>query len=186
MFKKKIMVGYSVDTLLEITEHLESSNVPFNIGIKDILTNSSERFRSKKNNEICEVFYTVKVSRGYMEQAVAIVAQYVSEDVNQLYKMTKKKSRQLEKKESRPYTIFSFIIFIAIGAIHQGKSGGSEIVSYIACAALSMSGVFMTAKYYVEMQEESGILRLLSKFLMIIGIGMIFYAVYSFISILRF
>lgn len=122
MFKNKIIVGHSVGTLLEITKHLESSNIPFDIGIKDILTISSERFRSKKNNEVCEVFYTVKVSRGYMEQAEAIVAQYVSEDVNHLNKMTKKKSRQLEKKESRPYSIFSFIITIAMMALHESKA----------------------------------------------------------------
>ncbi|MEB2298798.1 hypothetical protein LAV72_04050 [Lysinibacillus xylanilyticus] len=186
MFKKNIMVGHSVDTLLEITEHLKSCNIPFDIGIKDILKSSSERFRSKKNDEVYNVFYTVKVRREYMEQVEAIVAQYVSEDVKHLYKMSKKKSRKLEEKENLPYTFFAVIIFIALEVIHAGKSGGSEIISYIGCAVLSMAGVFTTAKYYIEMQEESGISRLLSKMLIIIGIGMIFYAVYSFLSVFRF
>ncbi|MGE7949861.1 hypothetical protein [Lysinibacillus sp. NPDC093688] len=185
MFKKKIMVGHSVDTLREITEHLKSSNVPFDIEIKDILKSSSERFRSKKNDEVYKVFYIVKVSREYMEQVEAIVAQYVSEDMEHLYKMSKKKSGKLEKKEYRTYSFISSINAIAIFALYEGKSGGADIVSYIACVLLSVSGVFMTAKHYIEMQKESGILRLLSKMAMIIDIGVIFYAVSSFISVLR-
>ncbi|MFJ7953419.1 hypothetical protein ACIQZG_18095 [Lysinibacillus sp. NPDC096418] len=179
------MVGHSVDTLLGITEHLKNSNVPFDIGIKNILKSSSERFRSKNNDEVYEVFYTVKVSKKYMEQVEAIVTQYVTEDVKHLYKVSKKKSRKLEKKESRPYSIFSFINVIAMVAINEGKSGGPVIVSYIACAVLLMSGIFMAAKYYIEMQGESGILRLLSNMLIIAGIGMMFYTVSSFISVLR-
>lgn len=184
------MVGNSIDTFLAITEHLKRSNVPFNIGIKDILKRSSERFRSKKNDEVYEVFYTVEVRKKYTEQAEAIVAQYVSEDVNHWYKISKKKSRKLESKDSRALYLNTFLSFInckavAILTIEEGGSNGANIVSYIACAVLLMTGVFITAKYYIEMQKESGIWKLLDKVLMILGIYMIFYAAYSFISVLR-
>lgn len=175
------MVGNSIDTFLAITEHLERSNVPFNIGIKDILMRSSERFRSRKNDEVCKVFYIVEVRKKYTEQAEAIVAHYVSEDVDHCYKISKKKSRKLESKDRREIYLNSFLSFInckavAILTIEEGRSGGADIVSYIACAVLLMTGVFITAKCYIEMQKESGIWRLLDMMLIIVGIYMIFYA----------
>ena len=181
------MIGHSSDTFQAIIEHLKRSNIPFDIGIKDVLKSSSERFRSKKNDEVYVVFYTVEVRKKYTEQVEAIVAQYVSEDVKHLYKMSKKKSRNLELKEEKAlYSFMSIINCIAILAINEARNHNVDIVSYIACAVVLMSGVFVTAKYYIEVQKESGILRLLNMILMIIGIGMMFYSVSSFISVLRF
>lgn len=51
MFKKKILIGHSEDTLLAIIEHIEKSNIPCEIGIKGIFERSSE---------VYDAFYTVK------------------------------------------------------------------------------------------------------------------------------
>ncbi|MBK5483190.1 hypothetical protein JFV29_15105 [Peribacillus sp. TH16] len=186
MFKKNILIGHSEDAVLSIIEHLVKNNVPFEIGIKDILKRSSERFRSKKNDEVYEAFYTVEVRKKYAEQVEAIVAQYVSrEDVKHWYKVAKKKSRKLQLKEKALYLFVFFINCIAILAIDIGKMDGADIVSYIACAVLLMSGVFVTTKYYKEMQKETGDLRENNMMLMFIGIGVIFYAVSSFSSLLQ-
>ncbi|KOS68316.1 hypothetical protein AEA09_06935 [Lysinibacillus contaminans] len=186
MFKKKIVIGRSEDIVLPIIEHLKKSNIPFEIGIKDILKHSSERFRSKKNDEIYEAFYTVEVLKKYTEQVEAIIAQYVSpEDMKRWYKLAKKKSRKLELKETKLFSFVSFLNCIALKFISIGKIDGADIFSYIACAVLLTSGVFMITKFYKEMQKESGILRQINTLLLIIGIWVIFYAASSFLYLLR-
>lgn len=215
LFKKKILIGYAEDTVQAIIEHLEKrnvpsedtaqaiiehlekssipfedtvqttikhlekSNVPFELGIEAIL--------KPLNNDFYELFYTVEVRKEYAEQAETIVAQYVlQEDLKHRYKAAKKKSRKLERKKKALYLFAAFISFIVLGAIEMGKSLGADIVPSIGCALVLMGGVFMTTKYYKEMKKESGDLRENNKMLMIFGIGMIFYAVTSFISVLRF
>ena len=69
--------------------------------------------------------------------------------------------------------------------IHQGKIDGGGIVSYIACAVIMMPGAFLTTKNYKEMQKESSYLRLIDMGLVIIGIGVMIYAVSSFFTLLR-
>ncbi|MGE8036988.1 hypothetical protein [Lysinibacillus sp. NPDC093692] len=178
MFKKKILIGHSEDTVLAIIEHIEKSNIPFEIGFKDILKRSSKEY---------EAFYTVNVQKQYAKQIEAIVAQYVSqEDLKHLYKVEKKKSRKLERKEKALYLFAAFIYFIAVAAIEMGKSVGLDIVPSIGCAVLLMGGTFMTIKFYKAMKKESGDLRKINKKLMFFGIGIIIYAVSSFISVLRF
>ncbi|MFJ3387052.1 hypothetical protein [Lysinibacillus sp. NPDC086135] len=177
MFKKKILVGHSEDAILAIIEQLEKSNIPFKIGIKDILKRSSEEY---------EGFYMVKVQKKCAKQVEAIVAQYVSqEDLKNWYKVEKKKSRKLERKEKALYLFVAFIYFIAVVAIEMGMSLGLEIVPSIGCAVLLMGGMFMTIKFYKEMKKESGDSRETYKWLMIVGIAWIFYAVASFISVFR-
>ena len=179
MFNKKILIGYAEDTVLPIIEHLEKNNVPFEVGIKGIFKRS--------NDEFYEEFYTVEVRQKYAEQAEAIVSQYVSQkDLKHWYKAAKKKSRKLERKKKALYLFAAFIYFIAVGAIEMGKSFGANIVPSIGCAVVLIGGVFMTTKYYKEMKQESGDLRESNLMLMSFGIGMIFYAVTSFISVLRF
>lgn len=78
MFKKKILVEHSKDAIPAIIEHLTRSSIPFELGIKDILRQSSGRFRSKKNDEVYIVFYTVEVRKKYAEQVKAIVEQYIA------------------------------------------------------------------------------------------------------------
>ncbi|MBG9455400.1 hypothetical protein ABE61_15305 [Lysinibacillus sphaericus] len=177
MFKKKILVGHSEDAILAIIEQLEKSNIPFEIGIKDILKRSSEEY---------EGFYKIKVQKKCAKQVESIVAQYVSqEDLKHWYKVAKKKSRKLERKEKALYLLVAFIYFIAVAAIEMGKSLGLEIVPSIGCAVLLMGGMFMTIKFYKEMKKESGDLRETYKGSMIVGIALIFYAVTSFISVFR-
>ncbi|MFT9819207.1 hypothetical protein [Lysinibacillus sp. NPDC056185] len=186
MFKKKILVGHSEDAFPAIIEHLKRSSVPFELGIKDILRQSSGRFRSKKNDEVYIAFYTVKVRKKYEEQVKAIVEQYMSqEDVKQWYKVSKKNTRKLEKKEISSFSVVSGINYIAMTIIHQGKIDGGGIVSYIACAVIMMTGAFLTISNYKEMQKESSYLRLIDMGLAIIGIGVMIYAVSSFLSLLR-
>ncbi|MGE7947356.1 hypothetical protein [Lysinibacillus sp. NPDC093688] len=177
MFEKKLLIGHSVDTVLAIGQHIEKSNIPFEIGIKGIL---------KRSSEVYENFYTVKVQKKYAKQVETIVAQYVSqEDLQRSYKVEKKKSRKLKRKERAPYLFAAFIYLNAVGALDTSKGTGAYNVSFIVCAVLLMCGLFMATKYYKEMKKESGDLRENNKTLMIFGILMIFYAVFSFISVLR-
>ncbi|MFJ6209465.1 hypothetical protein [Lysinibacillus sp. NPDC092081] len=191
MFKKEILVGHSEDTVVAIIEHLERSNVPFEVGIKDIFKRSSERFSSENNDEEYEAFYTVEVRKKYAEQVEAIVAQYVSqEDVKHWYKVSKKQNRKLEWKEKALFIFMSFIYFIAILAIETGKEFGKDVdivlyIAYIACALFLMSGVFITIKYYKEMQKQTGDLRWTSKMFVIVGICLIFKAIFAFANLLR-
>lgn len=116
----------------------------------------------------------------------AFVTQYVSqEDLMHRYKVANKKSRKLERKEKALYLFVAFIYFIAVAAIEMGKAVGADIVSSIGCVVLLMGGVFMTTNFYIEMKKESGNLKETYKWLMIVGIAWIFYAVASFISVLR-
>ncbi|MFJ8088425.1 hypothetical protein ACIQ7N_09505 [Lysinibacillus sp. NPDC095746] len=175
MFKKKILIGHSEDTVLAIIEHLEKSNIPFEIEIKGVLKRSSEEY---------EGFYMVKVQKKCAKQVEAIVAQYVSqEDLKHWYKVEKKKSRKLERKEKAFYLFAAFIYFIAVVAIEMGKAVEVDIVSYFGCVVLLLGGVFMTTYFYKEMKKESGDLREINKQSMIFPIGIIFYAVSSFISV---
>ncbi|MGE8033608.1 hypothetical protein [Lysinibacillus sp. NPDC093692] len=186
MFKKKILVGHSGDNVQAIFKHIKSSNIPFEIGIKDILKQSSNRFRSKKNDEVYIVFYIIKVRKKYAEQVEAIVGEYVSlENVNHDYKVSKKKSRKLESNEKPSFSFLTLINSLALLTNAIGKNNGTNIVSYISCALLMMTGVFMAAKYYEEMQKESGNLRKITMLGVFIGIGVIVYAVSSFSSLLR-
>lgn len=98
--------------------------------------------------------------------------------------MAKKKSRNLEKKEHALYSFVIFIHCITIQAIETGKSVGANIVSYIACAVL-LCGVYMTTKYYKELKKESSDLKVSNRLLMFLGITVIFYAVASFLVLLR-
>lgn len=185
LFRKKILIGTSVDIVKAIIEHLEESNIPFEIGFKDILKRSSERFRSKKNDEVYELVYTIEVRKKYAKQVEAIVSQYVSqEDVKQSYKVAKKKSRKLEKKENALFLFKSFIFIILIQVIETGKNFGADIISYIACALLLMLGVFMTIKYFKEMKKEQHVLRKINMILMFLGIYLMFYTVASFLRLL--
>ncbi|MEY9971761.1 hypothetical protein ABH966_002134 [Lysinibacillus sp. RC46] len=178
MFKKKILIGYSEDAVLAIIEHLEKSSIPFEIGIKDILKRSSEEY---------EGFYMVKVQKKCSKQVEAIVAQYVSQEgLKHRYKVKKKKSRKLERKEKALYLFAAFIYFLAASVIEMGKALEADIVSSIGCAALLMGGVFMATKFYKEMKKEPGDLREINKLTMIFGISMIFYAVSSFIFVLLY
>ena len=186
LFKKKILVGYSEDTVQAIIEHLDRKSISFELDIKDILRQPSERLRSKKNNEVYIVFYAVKVRKEYAGQVEAIVEQYVSqEDMKQWYRVSKKKDRKLAKKETSLFSVVSFINYIAMRIIEQSKIDGGGILSYMACVVIMLTGVFLTSKCYQEMQKESGHLRLISMGLAIIGIGVIIYAVFSFLSLLR-
>ncbi len=98
--------------------------------------------------------------------------------------MAKKKSRNLEKKEHALYSFVIFIHCITIQAIETGKSVGANIVSYIACAVL-LCGVYMKTKYYKELKKESSDLKVSNRLLMFLGITVIFYAVASFLVLLR-
>ena len=49
LFKKKILMGHEEDTLLAMIEHIEKSNVPFEIGIKGIL--------KRPNDDLYDAFY---------------------------------------------------------------------------------------------------------------------------------
>ncbi|MGE7949890.1 hypothetical protein [Lysinibacillus sp. NPDC093688] len=213
MFKKKILIGHSEDTAQAIIEHrekgnvqsedtvqamiehLETSNIPFEDTVQTILEYLEksnvplevdiEAFL-KPSSEVYELFYTVKVQKKYAKQAEAFVTQYVSqEDLMHRYKVANKKSRKLERKEKALYLFVAFIYFIAVAAIEMGKSLGLEIVPSIGCAVLLMGGMFMTIKFYKEMKKESGDSRETYKWLMIVGIAWIFYAVASFISVFR-
>lgn len=185
MFKKKILIGNSEDAVQAIFEHLKKSNLPFEIGIKDILKRSSERFRSRKNDEVYEVFYTIEVRKKYAEQVEAIVGQYVSqEDMKNWYKEAKKKSRKSEQKENALSFFVYFIYFLPILLIDMGKSEGAKIAFYIACAVFLMYGVFRTIKYFKEMKKEQGISRILNMILMFLAIAMILFAIASFSGLL--
>lgn len=175
LFKKKILIGHSEDTVLAISEHLEKSNIPFEIGIKDVLKRSSEEY---------EGFYMIKVQKKCAKQVEAIVAQYVSqEELKHWYKVEKKKSRKLERKE-KALTLFAIFIYtVAVVAIEMGKAIDMDNVPSIGCGVLLMGGVLMTAKFYKAMKKESGDLREINKQSMIFPIGIIFYAVTSFISV---
>ena len=169
LFKKKILIGHSEDTLLAIIEHIEKNNIPCEIGIKDIFERSSE---------VYDAFYTVKVQKKYAKQVEAIVSQYVSqEELKHWYKVEKKKSRKLERKERALYLFVFFIYVNAVGAFQTSKGLGAYNVSFIVCAVVLMVGVFMMIKYYKAMKRERDHL--------IFGIVLILYAVYSFISVLR-
>ena len=173
MFYKKILVGHSEDTVETIIKHLEKSNIPFKLEIKDILKRSAEEY---------EAFYMIKVQKKWAKQADSIVKQYVSQkDLKHWYKGAKKKSRKLEKKENALYLFVAFIYFIAVAAIEIGTG----IVSSIGCGVLLLIGVFMTIKFFKEMKKESGILRENYKLFMIYGVMMIFNAAISFISVFR-
>ncbi|KOS68340.1 hypothetical protein AEA09_07070 [Lysinibacillus contaminans] len=162
-----------------LSEHLEKSSIPFEVDIEAILKPS--------NDDFYKLFYTVEVRKKHAEQAESIITQYVSqEDLNHWYKVAKKKSRKLERKEKAFYLFAAFIYFIAVGAIEMGKSFGTDIVPSIGCAVVLIGGVFMTKKHYKEMKQESGDLRENNMMLMSFGIGMIFYAFTSFVSVLRF
>ncbi|MFJ3389662.1 hypothetical protein [Lysinibacillus sp. NPDC086135] len=100
--------------------------------------------------------------------------------------MEKKKSGKLERKEKALYLFAACIYFIAVAAIEMGKAVGVDIVASIGCAVLLMGGVFMTTKFYKEMKKESGDLREINKLSLSFGIGIIFYAVSSFISVLLY
>ena len=177
MFEKKILVGHSEDVVVAIMEHLEKSNIPFEFGIKDILKLSYEEY---------EGLFMIKVQKKCAKQVDAIVAQYVSkEEIKHWYKVAKKKSRKLERKEKALYLFVAFIFFIVVMAIEMGKTVGANIVSTIGCALVLMGSVFITTKFYKEMKKESGFLRENNKMIMIYGITMIFYAVSSFISLFR-
>ncbi|MEB2281517.1 hypothetical protein LAV73_16160 [Lysinibacillus xylanilyticus] len=81
----------------------------------------------------------VKAQKNVPKQVEAIVVQYVSqEDLKHWYKVRKKKSRKLERKEKALYLFAAFIYFIVVAAI----------VASIGCAVLLMGGVFMTTKFY--------------------------------------
>ncbi|MFF2178158.1 hypothetical protein ACFVT8_17095 [Lysinibacillus sp. NPDC058147] len=175
MFKKKILIGHSEDTVLAIIKHIENSNIPCYIDYKGL----------KPSSEVYENFYMVKVQKKYTKLVETIVAQYVSQDdLKNWYKTEKKKSRKLKRKENAPYLFAFFIYLNAVGALETSKGLGAYNVSFIVCAVLLMYGVFMTTKYYKEMKKESGDLREDKKTLMIIGILMIFHAVTSFIFVL--
>ena len=152
-----------------------------------MLKQSSERFRSKENNEVYELFYTVEVRKKYAEQVEAIISQYLSkQDVKQSYKLAKKKSRKLDRKENALNFLGGLILFIALEAIEIGKSEGADIVSYIACMVLLLYGIFITKKYYIELrkEKESRVLKNdYLRLLMFIGIGIIVYAIVSFLAI---
>jgi len=105
--------------------------------------------------------------------------------VKQWYKVSKKNARKLERKEMSSFSVVSGINYIAMTIIHQGKIDGGGIVSYIACAVIKMTGAFLTTSNYKEMQKESSYLRLIDMGLAIIGIGVMIYAVSSFLSLLR-
>ncbi|OXS72179.1 hypothetical protein B1B04_16850 [Lysinibacillus sp. KCTC 33748] len=201
MFKKKILIGHSVDTAQAIIEHrekgnvppeetvqamiehLETSNIPFEDTVQTILEYLEksnvplevdiETFL-KPSSEVYELFYTVKVQKKYAKQAEAFVTQYVpQEDLIHRYKVAKKKSRKLLRKERAPYLLAAFIYFNAVAAFQTSKDLGAYNVSSIVGAFLLMCGVFMTTKYYKAMKKESGDLRENNKTLMMIGIGMI-------------
>jgi len=178
LFKKKILIGHSEDIVSAIIEHLEKNNIPFKIGVKDILKRSSEEY---------EGFYMVKVQKKCAKQVEALVAQYVSqEDLKHWYKVEKKKSRKLERKEKALYLFSALIYSIAVVTIEMGKAVESDIVSSIGCGGLLLGGVLMATKFYKEMKKESGDLREINKLSMIFPIGIIFYAVASFISVLLY
>ena len=177
LFEKKILVGHSEDAILAITEHLEKSNIPFELGIKDVLKRSSEEY---------EAFYRIKVQKECAKQADAIVSQYVSQkDLKNWYKVAKKKSRKLESKENALFWFVVFIYFLAVAAIEIGKVEGAVIPPSIGGAVLLIGGIFMVVKFYKKMKKESGILRESNKSMMIVGITVIIYAVASFIYVFR-
>ncbi|TQR28370.1 hypothetical protein C7Y47_22280 [Lysinibacillus sphaericus] len=125
----------------------------------------------------------VKVQKKCAKQVEAVVAQYVSqEDLKNWYKVEKKKSRKLERKEKALYLFAACIYFIAVAAIEMGKAVGADIVASIGCVLL-MGGVFMTTKFFKEMKKESGDLREINKLSLSFGIGII---VSSFISVLLY
>lgn len=60
------------------------------------------------------MFYAVKFRKEYAGQVEAIVEKYVSqEDVKQWYRVSKKKDRKLEKKETLLFSVVSFINYTA-------------------------------------------------------------------------
>lgn len=173
MFYKKILVGHSEDEVETIIEHLEKSNIPFKLEIKDILKLSADEY---------EAFYMIKVQKRWAKQVNAIVAQYVSQkELKHWYKVEKKKSRKLERKENALYLFVAFIYFIAVATIEIGTG----IFSAIGCGVLLLIGVFMMIKFFKEMKKESGVLRENYKLFMIYGVMMIFNAAISFISVFR-
>ncbi|MFJ7737640.1 hypothetical protein ACIQ2D_15100 [Lysinibacillus sp. NPDC097287] len=179
MFKKKILMGHEEDTLLAIIEHMEKSNVPFEIGIKGTL--------KRPNDDLYDAFYWVKARKKHAEQVEAIVAQYVSqEDLKQWYKVAKKQSRQLEKKERIRNSLVYFLYAIAIVAIEMGKSVGADIVAYMGCVMLLIGGALVTLKYAKKMKKETGDLKTTNRSIMFFGIGIIVYAVTSIATLLRF
>ncbi len=187
LFKRKLLIGNSEDTVVAIIEHLEKSNVPFEIGIKDIVKQSSGRFRSKENNEVYEFFYTIEVRKKYAEQVEAIISQYLTkQDAKQSYKLAKKKNRKLDRKENVLNFLGGLILFISLEAIKIGKSEGADIVTYIACLVLLMYGLFMVKKYYIEFlnEKESLVLKIMTMLLMFIGIGIIIYGIVSLLALL--
>lgn len=48
LFKEKILVGHLEDTVQAIIEYLDRKSVQFELGIKNILKQPSERLRLKK------------------------------------------------------------------------------------------------------------------------------------------
>ncbi|MGE7689451.1 hypothetical protein ACQKMI_09580 [Lysinibacillus sp. NPDC097214] len=102
------------------------------------------------------------------------------------YKVEKKKSRKLERKEKALYLFAAFIYSIVVVSIEMGKAVELDIVSSIGCGVLLIGGVLMTTKFYKGMKKESGDLREINKLPMIFPIGIIFYAVASFISVLLY
>lgn len=188
LFKKKILIGNSDDTVVAIIDHLEKSNVPFEIGINDILKQSSGRFRSKENDEVYELFYTVEVQKEYVEQVEHIINQYMNlQDIKQDFKSAKKINRKLERKETI-FSIFVGILFvITLQLIEIGKSEGANIVSYSACLLLLIYGMFITIKHSIELrrESESRVSKSIIKTFIYWGIGVMVYAVVSIISILR-
>ena len=178
MFKRGILVGHSENVVEEIIEHLEKSNIPFELKIKDILKQSSEEY---------EALFMVKVQRKFAKQVEAIVAQYVSqEDLKHWYKVAKRKSRKLERKKRVLYLFLAFIYILALMIIEMGKAEGANIVSAIICAVILVGSIYITVKYFRSMKKESGVLRESNLVIMFLGISMIMYSVTSLISVFPF
>lgn len=177
MIKKKIWVGSSEETVIKLIEQLDKNNIPYEIAMKDIFRQSAEMY---------EAFYMLKVRIKYVEQVKAIVAQYVSqEQLNHEYKVKKKRSRKLEKKEKALHIFISVMYVIAIMAIEIGKNIGANIVSYISATVLLLCGLLLTIHYYKKMQKEPDDLKQTKQSLMFISFGMFFYAATAIVSLLR-
>lgn len=59
LFRKKIFVGDSVETVLAFIEHLEKSNIPYKYSFKDIFTFPSESSTLNENENVSKWYITI-------------------------------------------------------------------------------------------------------------------------------